>query len=73
MGLNVFLYVHFAEEVILADDENENDYDGMNLFTLCIFLRYSDGFNTVKRMCFFSLLQAPVGEPQRTIRAKLSF
>lgn len=29
--INIFLCVCFAEEVILADDENENDYDGMNL------------------------------------------
>lgn len=26
-----FFFVCFVEEVILADDENENDYDGMNL------------------------------------------
>lgn len=48
--INIFLYVCFAEEVILADDENENDYDGINslfsLFCVCVcmnvlfFLKY---------------------------------
>lgn len=30
------MFVCFVEEVILADDENENDYDGMNSLCLCI-------------------------------------
>lgn len=29
--INIFVSLCFVEEVILADDENENDYDGMNL------------------------------------------
>lgn len=73
--LTFSLHVCFAEEVILADDENENDYDGMNLLLLLIDLAHPstsrllcNGIDT----CFF-LLQGLVGEPQRTIRAKLSF
>lgn len=30
-----FSFVCFVEEVILADDENENDYDGMDCSFLC--------------------------------------
>lgn len=33
--INICVYVCFVEEVILADDENENDYDGMNCSFLC--------------------------------------
>lgn len=29
-----FLLVCFVEEVILADDENENEYDGINFLFL---------------------------------------
>lgn len=28
--INICVYVFFVEEVILADDDNENEYDGMN-------------------------------------------
>lgn len=37
--INVFASVCFVEEVILADDENENDYDGMltNVIFFCIY------------------------------------
>lgn len=37
--INVFACVCFAEEVILADDDNENDYDGIYAHK-CDFLMY---------------------------------
>ncbi len=36
--LTPFFLCVFVEEVILADDENENDYDGMNLVFCPVFL-----------------------------------
>lgn len=35
----MFLLVSFVEEVILADDDNENDYDGIYAHN-CDFLLY---------------------------------
>lgn len=57
--INIFVYVCFVEEVLLADDENENDYDGNNLlfclFCVCVCLNLktlkdSNEFNTFKHI-----------------------
>lgn len=36
----ISICVSSVEEVILADDENENDYDGMNCCTLFYYTKY---------------------------------
>lgn len=49
--INIF-HMYFVEEVILADDDNENEYDGMNLFLwlffFTVFVNARQGF--VKRI-----------------------
>lgn len=68
-----------AEEVILADDENENDYDGNGSASPPAYTQYMKNMQTSASShfkfchCFSQFLQGPAGEPPRTIRAKLSY
>lgn len=65
----------------MADDENENDYDGIYAhkcdfylfiyFVMCIFIFALVASAVWSINTFYS--KAHAGEPQRTTRAKLNF